>query len=78
MKHKKHLMSSGEIKQRRKERVKLELAETIEYSLRLQIDRILSDTYQDKIVEKLLNKKSDPYSAAAEIIKKTVARTDKK
>jgi LAO/AO transport system kinase len=44
MKHKKHLMSSGEIKKRRKERVKLELAETIEYSLRLQIARKHTDT----------------------------------
>lgn len=78
LKHKKHLISSGELRNRRKERAKLELTETIEYSLRLQIDRILSDAYQDKVAEKLVDKKANPYTTAAEILKKTIAKLDKK
>lgn len=78
LRHKKYLISSGELIERRKERVKLELIENIEYSLRLRIDRILNDTYKGKIIEKLLDKKSDPYSAAAEIIDKTMPELDKR
>ncbi len=79
LRHREFLISSGGLKGRRKQRAKLELAEAIESSLKdyiyQQIDR---DDYFEKLVDKLAQRRTNPHSAAAEIIGRIKPLQDKK
>jgi len=70
--HKRHLISSGKIEHRRKERARLELSEAIEHSLRLHVSEILDNGRFQKLAAALVMRQIDPYSAAEEIVKETL------
>ena len=67
LRHKEYLVSSGELAKRQKERVKLELMETIEGFLKEFIHGIDKGDYLDKLVDSLLQGKTNPYLATREI-----------
>ena len=69
LRHKEFLVSSGELQRRRKQKAKLELIDTIEGSLNNYIhQRIDKDSYLEKIVDELVQRKTNPQSAALKII----------
>jgi len=69
LRHKEFLISSGELEKRRKEKAKLELIDTIESSLKHYIyQRIDKEGYLEKLADDLVQKKTNPQSAALEII----------
>ena len=69
LRHKEFLISSGEFQKRRQEKAKLELFDLIESSLKNHIyQRIEKDGYLEKLVNDLVQKKTNPQSAALEII----------
>jgi len=65
--HREFLTSSGELAKRRKERVKLELMETIESYLKDFIHEIDKGDYLTKLIDDLVQGKTNPQSAALEI-----------
>ena len=73
LKHKKYLISSGKIEHRRQERARLELTEAIEHSLRLHVNEILDNERFQNLATALAMRQIDPYSAAEEVVKKTLA-----
>ena len=69
LKHKEFLISSGGLQKRRKEKTKLELIDTIESSLKNYIyQRIDKDGYLEKLVDDLVQRKTNPQSAALKFI----------
>jgi len=69
LRHKEFLISSGELKTRRREKAKLELIDTIESSLKNYIyQRIDKEGYLEKLVDDLVQRKTNPQSAALKII----------
>ncbi len=68
-KHKEYLIASGVLKRRRQQRAKLELTEAIESSLKDYIYRQISqDINFEKLVDDLVERRTNPHSAAMEII----------
>ena len=68
-KHREFLLSSGEFSQRRKQRAKLELAKAVESHVKDYVYQQLSkDNYFAKLVDDLVERKTDPHSAAMKII----------
>lgn len=67
LRHREFLISTGELGKRQKERVKLELMETIESFLKNFIHGIDKGNYLEKLVDELLEGKTNPHSAALEI-----------
>ncbi|MFQ5997388.1 MAG: methylmalonyl Co-A mutase-associated GTPase MeaB, partial [Dehalococcoidales bacterium] len=67
LKHREFLTTSGELEKRQKERVKLELMETIEGFLKDFIHEIDKGNYLAKLVDDLVQGKTNPYSATLEI-----------
>jgi LAO/AO transport system kinase len=68
--HKEFLISSGELQQRRKQRAKLELSKDIEDLLKDYIQHGLDkDDYLEKVVNNLAERKTNPHTAALDIIK---------
>ncbi len=65
--HRDYLTSRGELTARRRARIKLELMETIEGFLRDYIHDIDAGDYLEKLVDTLMERKTDPRSAAREI-----------
>jgi len=65
--HREFLISSGELEKRQKERVKLELMDTLESFLRNFIHGIDKGNYLEKLVDNLLQGKTNPHSATLEI-----------
>jgi LAO/AO transport system kinase len=72
LEHKKYLISSGKIEHRRQERARLELTEAIEHSLRLHVNEILDNGHFQNLAAALAMRQIDPYSAAEEVVKKTL------
>lgn len=70
--HKEFLIASGGRERRRKERARLELIEAIESSLRDYIDSGIDKHHLEKLVDDLVSRKTDPHSAALEIINQQV------
>lgn len=70
--HRHALISSGGLEKRRKERAKLELIEAIESSLKSYISNRIDDHCLEKLVDELVQKKTDPYSAARQIINRSI------
>ncbi|MBA7676673.1 GTPase ArgK [subsurface metagenome] len=69
LRHKEFLISSGELQKRRREQAKLELTNNIESSLRNYIyQRVDKEGYLEKLVDDLVQRKTNPQSVAAEII----------
>jgi len=72
IRHKEFLTSSGGLEKRRKERAKLELIEAVEGYLKSHItDRIDKDCL-NRLIDDLVQKKTDPYSVALEIINQSI------
>lgn len=67
MRHREFLISSGELAKRQKERVKLELMETIEGFLQNFLHQIDHGDFLAKFVDALAQGKTNPYAAAREI-----------
>jgi LAO/AO transport system kinase len=72
LKHKEFLASSGGLEKRRKERARLELTEAIEGSLRDYINSGIDKDCLEKLVEELVQRKTNPQAAASEIISRSV------
>ena len=72
LEHKKYLISNGKIEHRRQERARLELTEAIEHSLRLHVNEILDNSRFQNLAAALAMRQIDPYSAAEEVVKKTL------
>ncbi len=68
LRHKQFLTSSGELEKRREERVKLELVEAIESSVKNFIFNSIDKGYLEKLIDNLAHRKIDPHSAALEIV----------
>ncbi|MFQ6121654.1 MAG: hypothetical protein ACE5LA_01150, partial [Dehalococcoidales bacterium] len=68
LRHREFLISSGELEKCRKERVKLELMDTIESSLRNFIHGIDKGNYVERLVDNLLHGETNPHLATLEII----------
>lgn len=66
--HRQFLISSGGLEKRRKQRAKLELIEAIESSLKNYIDERIDKGYLEKLIDELVQRKTNPHSAALEII----------
>ncbi len=69
LKHREFLTSSGEVKKRRRERARLELIWAVESSLENHIERMDKD-FLEKLVDDLVQKKTNPQSAALQIMAK--------
>ena len=67
LRHREFLISSGELEKGQKERVKLELMDTLESFLRNFIHGIDKGNYLEKLVDNLLQGKTNPHSATLEI-----------
>ena len=67
MRHREFLASSGELEKRRRERARLELLIAVESSLKNYIETMDKD-YLAKLVDDLVQRKTNPQSAASEII----------
>lgn len=67
LRHREFLTSSGQLEKRQKERVKLELMETIESFLKDFIHEIDKGNYLEKFIDDLTQGKTNPYAATLEI-----------
>jgi LAO/AO transport system kinase len=65
--HREFLLSTSEREKRRRERVKLELMDTLESFLKNLIHEIDKGDYLEKLVNKLLEGKTNPYLAMLEV-----------
>ena len=69
LRHREFLISSGGLDKCRKQRAELELIETIESSLKDYIfQQISKDDYFEKLVDDLVQRRTNPHSAATKII----------
>jgi len=69
--HKEFLIATGGHDTHLKERARLELIEVLKSSLIDHVFQIVNqNNYLEKMIDDLVNKKTDPYSAASDIIKK--------
>ena len=76
-KHREFLISSQELRKRRKERAKLELLEAIEYPLRTYIDSVLDKNYLEKLTDDLVNRKTNPYSVASQVVSQSINKLNR-
>jgi LAO/AO transport system kinase len=77
LRHREYLDSSGEIGRRRYKRAALELAEAVEYALRQRVGEILDAAHLEKLADDLAHKKTDPYSVAEDLVRKTLGTSAK-
>jgi len=69
--HRDYLTDSGKLKEVRRQRVRRELTEQVEYLVKSKIWEDVRDTIElDSLVEKISQRKEDPYSAAGDLLKK--------
>jgi LAO/AO transport system kinase len=68
LKHHQYLKESGRLPERRRERARLELLETVEGHLKNMIHGLDGGDYLDKLVDAVLKGKISPQSAAAQIL----------
>ena len=71
-KHREFLTSSGGLEKRQKERAKLELMEAIESFLKDFVHGIDEGDYLEKLIDDLLQGKTNPHSATLEITNRLV------
>lgn len=67
LRHREYLVSSGELEKRQKERAKFELLETVEGYLKNFVHEIDEGDYLRKLVDDLLQGKTNPHRATLEI-----------
>jgi len=72
--HKEFLTSSGGLEKRRKERARLELVEAIERSIKNYIETGIDKDYLEKLIDDLVQRKTNPNSAALEIINRLITK----
>ena len=70
LKHHEYLIASGKLPERRRERAKLELLETVEGHLKDMIHDLDGGDYLEKLVDDIQIGKKSPQNAAAEIIRR--------
>ena len=70
--HREFLISSGGLEKRRRERAKVELIEAIESSLKNYIKDRIDKACLEKLVDDLVQRKTNPHSAALEIISQSM------
>ena len=68
--HREHLVSTGELKKRKKQRLKLELMETVERMVRDRITSIDDGGYLTRIIDDLHSGKTDPRTASRQLVKR--------
>jgi len=69
--HRSHLEESGRLMEIRRQRVRRELTEQVEYLVKSKIWSQVKDTIElNDMVEKILLRRQDPYSAASELLEK--------
>jgi len=77
LRHRQTLIDNGELEKRRRERLKLELIETIESSIKHYIYREIGGSgYMEEFMENLISRKTDPHSAAAEIVNRFTKKSE--
>ncbi len=74
LEHQAFLASSGEMEKRRSERARLELNEIIESALKDHIDSSINKEVLEKLIEGLVQRKTNPQAAASEIIAQLIKR----
>lgn len=70
--HRQFLISSGELLARRKQRAKQELIEAIESSVKNYIDAGIDKSYLEELIDDIVQRKTNPYSAASKIINQSI------
>jgi LAO/AO transport system kinase len=68
LRHREFLVSSGQLVKRRRERAKRELVEIIEHSMKDYVNSLLDENYLEKVIDHLLQRKTNPYSAALRVV----------
>lgn len=68
LRHREFLVSSGQLVKRRRERAKRELVEIIEHSMKDYVNSLLDENYLEKVIDHLLQRKTNPYSAALKVV----------
>lgn len=69
--HRDYLVNSGKLQEVRRQRVKRELTEQVEYLVKSKIwDEVRGTIELDSLVEQISRREKDPYSAAAELLDK--------
>jgi LAO/AO transport system kinase len=76
-KHREHLNASGELPVRRRERVKLELLETVEGFIKDMVHDLDGGEYLEKLVNEMQKGKTNPRQAALEISQRLAVELDK-
>jgi LAO/AO transport system kinase len=66
--HHEHLVSTGELKKRKKQRLRLELMETVERMVRDRITSLDDGGYLTRIIDDLHNGKTDPRTASRQLV----------
>jgi len=72
--HQAFLISGGGMEKRRKERARLELTEAIESSLKDYIDSNVDKAFMEKLVDDLVQRRTNPQAAASQITSKSIKR----
>jgi len=72
LRHRQFLISGGGLEKRRKERARLELIEAIESSIKNYIEAGIDKDYLEKLIDDLVRRKTNPYSAALKIINRSI------
>ncbi|MDZ4132141.1 MAG: methylmalonyl Co-A mutase-associated GTPase MeaB, partial [Dethiobacteria bacterium] len=68
-KHRSYMEESGRLLEIRRERVRRELTDQVEYLVKNQIwDQVKAQIELDSLVEKIANREQDPYSAATDLL----------
>jgi len=70
--HRQFLISGGELEKRRQERARLELIDAIESFIKSYIDAGIDKDYLEKLIDDLVQRKTNPNSAALEIINRSI------
>jgi len=74
LRHRQFLISSGGLEKRRRERARLELIEAIESAIKNYIEAGIDKDYLEKLTDDLVQRKTNPNSAALEIINRTIKK----
>ena len=72
LRHRQFLLSGGGLEKHQKERAKLELIEAIESTIKNYIEAGIDQDYLEKLVDDLVRRKTNPNSAALEIINRSI------
>lgn len=69
--HRKYMHESSKLETVRRERVKRELTDQVEYLLKNSVwEQVREEVKLEKLVEEIADRKKDPYSAASELLEK--------